>query len=142
MSDRQEGQTALEAAPPWVPSEADVERVARICHEANRAYCVSIDDLSQPGWENARKWQKDSARAAVRVHFARAEAAGRDSHEGWMELKLREGWRYGELKDAESKTHPCLLPYDALPAEQRLKDDIFGAIIAGYAAGMRREHQR
>src|SRR5437879_1359495 len=38
-----------------------VEQVAKICHEANRAYCETIGDNSQPTWEKAPQWQKDSA---------------------------------------------------------------------------------
>lgn len=36
---------------------------------------------------------------------------------------------YGEVKDAEKKTHPCIMSYDALPPEQRTKDHLFGAAV-------------
>lgn len=36
---------------------------------------------------------------------------------------------YGEVKDGEAKTHPCLVPYEQLPPAQRLKDDLFAAIV-------------
>ena len=42
--------------------------------------------------------------------------------------KIR-SWSYGEVKDAEAKTHPCLIPYDQLPEFQKAKDKLFVAIV-------------
>jgi len=39
------------------------------------------------------------------------------------------------VKDAKAKTHPCMVDYDQLPAEQRRKDELFGAAVRG-AAGV------
>jgi hypothetical protein len=110
-----------------------VERTAKICHEANRAYCATIGDYSQPTWEYAPQWQKDSAIKGVEFHIANL-AAGREpspsaSHESWLDEKRAAGWTYGPTKDAEKKTHPCFMPYDGLPLYQRLKDYIFAAIV-------------
>jgi hypothetical protein len=41
-----------------------IDQVARVCHEANRAYCQTLGDNSQPAWDDAPEWQKDSARQA------------------------------------------------------------------------------
>jgi hypothetical protein len=38
---------------------------ARAAHEANRAYCGALGDWSQPSWDAAPQWQKDSARNGV-----------------------------------------------------------------------------
>lgn len=100
---------------------------ARAAHEANLAYCMSIGDDSQMPWELAPKWQQDSAIAGV--HGVLRGNSPEQSHEGWMALKLREGWTYGAVKDADKKTHPCLLPYSQLPAEQRVKDSLFVAVV-------------
>ncbi|MFD0468599.1 RyR domain-containing protein [Nonomuraea thailandensis] len=50
-------------------------------------------------------------------------------HEAWCEHKRAEGWTYGPDKDPDAKTHPCLVPYDQLPVEQRVKDAVFHAIV-------------
>jgi len=119
----------------WEPLASDVELVARIAHEANGALCLALGDESQPSWDEAPAWQKESARDGVEFHFAHAwNIQPRDSHDRWMERKLREGWRFGETKDADLKTHPCLLPYESLPDEQKLKDHIFMALCAAYVA--------
>ena len=36
---------------------------------------------------------------------------------------------YGAIKEPEIKRHPCLVPFDHLPIEQRAKDYIFRAIV-------------
>jgi hypothetical protein len=122
---------------------ADTEQIARVCHEANRAYCATIGDNSQPTWENAPQWQKDSAIKGVEFHIARLDAGDEPSpsasHESWLEQKRIEGWKYGPTKDAEKKTHPCFMPYDGLPIEQRLKDYVFAAIVKAFWVGGARE---
>lgn len=102
--------------------------IARICHEANRAYCLSIGDPSQPAWDEAPEWQRTSAIAGV---LAIKEDPGRtpeQSHESWLKHKKSDGWKYGPVKDPVKKEHPCFVPYNDLPAEQRMKDHLFTAI--------------
>lgn len=106
----------------------DAEPVAKVCHEANRAYCAALGDLSQPSWKDAPDWQKESAIKGVQFHYANPEAQPSDSHDSWLEQKRLDGWKYGPVKDPDAKTHPCYVPYDQLPAEQRAKDYIFRAI--------------
>ena len=105
-----------------------VELVAKIAHEANRAYCEALGDHSQPSWEEAPEWQRNSAIAGVRFHM-NGEHGPEASHENWMREKLDDGWVYGDVKDPEAKTHPCLVPFDQLPVEQQAKDFIFRAIV-------------
>lgn len=114
----------------------NVEQIARIAHETNRAYCQSIGDTSQPSWEEAPEWQRQSAISGVEFHLdahGRGEVpAASASHESWLEEKRRDGWTYGPVKDAEKKEHPCFVPYDELPIEQRLKDYLFGVVVAAF----------
>ncbi|WP_110933262.1 RyR domain-containing protein [Paenibacillus bouchesdurhonensis] len=104
------------------------EQIARICHEVNRAYCSSIGDASQPSWEDAPEWQRDSAVNGVEFHLNN-DTTPEQSHENWMKEKVDSGWVYGSVKDPEKKEHPCMVPYDQLPLEQRTKDYLFKAIV-------------
>lgn len=110
-----------------------MEAIAKICHEANRAYCETIGDHSQPSWDLAPSWQRESAIAGVQKHLA-APLTPEQSHESWLEQKRADGWVYGPEKDPEKKTHPCMVPYADLPKEQRAKDHLFGAIVAALKA--------
>lgn len=106
-----------------------VALIAMLCHAANAAYCASLGDLSQPSWADAPDWQKQSAINGVNMHLANPDATPEMSHASWLAQKEAEGWTYGEVKDAEKKTHPCCLPYDQLPPEQKAKDYIFRGIV-------------
>jgi len=112
---------------------SDIE-IARICHEANRAYCQSIGDDSQPTWADAPDWQKDSAINGVEFHRSDPNAKAYASHESWMAEKVADGWKYGDTKDPELKTHPCMVRFEDLPMEQQLKDHIFRSIVHAMAA--------
>jgi len=107
--------------------------VARVAHEANRAYCCSIGDYSQAAWESAPTWQTESAIAGVRFVLANPAAGDDASHREWSKHKLADGWTYGPIKDPEAKTHPCLVPFDQLPPEQQAKDRLFRSIVLAAA---------
>lgn len=121
--------TAQHKAP---PKTFHVEDVARICHETNRVYCQIIGDNSQPLWFDAPEWQRNSAINGVQFKIDKPDSSPEESHENWLKQKRDEGWSYGEVKDPEKKTHPCFLPYDELPVEQRLKDGLFQSIVVAF----------
>jgi hypothetical protein len=104
-------------------------QIARMAHEVNRAYCAALGDHSQVPWEEAPLWQKDSAIAGVKAQWYVREPNPALSHEGWLAHKIADGWTYGPVKDAERKTHPCMVPYAELPPEQRAKDVLFVAVV-------------
>jgi len=106
-----------------------VEQVAQVTHAVNRAYCVGQGDNSQVPWPDAPDWQRDSAMAGVTAVLDGSATTPEEQHECWMRLKRDEGWVYGSEKDAEKKTHPCFMPYAELPPAQRLKDDLFRAVV-------------
>lgn len=112
-----------------------IQRIAELCHEANRQYCKMLGDDSQPSWNEAPEWQKNSAINGVIMHVDNPDATPEDSHICWMKQKEKEGWKYGPVKDPEKKEHPCFLPYNELPIDQRVKDLIFKTVIHSFIAG-------
>jgi len=108
-------------------ADTDILSIAIACHEANREYCQSIGDTSQVPWAEAPDWQKQSALGGIAK--AIDGATPEQLHVSWTDQKIADGWVYGEVKDAEAKTHPCITPYGNLPEEQRKKDDIFLATV-------------
>ena len=112
---------------------ASVGQIARVAHEANRAYCQALGDASQQAWEDAPQWQKDSAMLGVKLHANNPNAGPQASHESWMAQKLAEGWEYGPVKAPESKRHPCIVPFEALPLEQQAKDYLFRGVVHAVA---------
>ena len=106
-----------------------VEQIALVCHETNRGYCYALGDTSQVPWESAPDNIRQSAITGVQYRLDNPDATPEKQHEVWCEFKRKDGWIQGEVKDAERKTHPCLVPYDQLPEEQRTKDKLFCAVV-------------
>ena len=104
-------------------SEQLIEACARSAHEVNREYCLTLCDASQPRWDDAPDWQKNSARMGVAATLA--GAAPEVSHENWMRFKESDGWKYGPVKNVEKREHPCMVPYKDLPPGQKFKDTLF-----------------
>lgn len=116
-----------------LPKAQVIEIAARTSHEANRAYCQTLGDYSQPPWDEAPDWQKESARmGAASVLEGRAKSP-EEQHQQWMDHKANEGWVYGPVKDPAKKEHPCMVPYDQLPPEQQVKDHLFRASVQAAA---------
>lgn len=105
--------------------------IAASAHEANRAYCLSLGDTSQPRWDEAPDWQKQSIINGVKFHLANPNADASASHENWFKEKQADGWSYNPVKDFENKRHPCFVPFAELPIEQQIKDHIFRSVVHG-----------
>lgn len=103
--------------------------IAMMCHAINAAYCQSMGDDSQPAWDDTPESHKQSLIAGVEMHLANPDATPEQSHESWYKVKEAEGWKYGEVKDMEKKEHPCFLPYEELPDEQKAKDYLFRTTV-------------
>lgn len=109
--------------------------IAWVAHEANRALQTiqrhqGNDTIEvSPPWSLAPSSQRNSAVDGVLYHQENPDVTPEQSHENWCNFKARDGWTYGEVKDEEAKTHPCLVPFDELPADQQAKDKLFAAIV-------------
>ena len=50
------------------------------------------------------------------------EQMSKNVHEVWAAMRISQGWTYGEQRNDELKTHPCLVPYEELPEEEKEYD--------------------
>ncbi len=103
--------------------------IAKVVHQANKAYCEELGDFSQLNWEQTDTDIKRSATVGVAAVEANPGMSAVESHEGWMQFKLDNGWKFGEVKSEALKTHHCLVPFDELPEEHQIKDLLFVAIV-------------
>jgi len=111
----------------------NISLIAKVCHDANRSWCMANDDYSQPTWGDALDWQVNSAIDGVEHALKYPDATPEESHQNWMADKIADGWVYGPAKDPEKKTHPCMVPYNKLPEFQRKKDALFLAVVRALA---------
>lgn len=106
------------------------EQIARVVHEANRALQIEQDDPTigvGPAWDDLDPETRQSAVEGILGVLT--GNTPEESHWGWMNYKEANGWTYGEVKDPEAKTHPCLVAYEELPESQKIKDHLFVAIV-------------
>lgn len=113
-------------------SPKNIEQIARVCHETNKAYCETVGDHSQKHWDEAEEWQRQSAINGVRFAIDNSDAPASAQHEAWLIDKEKDGWKYGPIKDPAKKEHPCCVPYADLPIEQRIKDYLFKHVVRSF----------
>jgi len=106
-----------------------VKEIAIVCHEANRIYCQQIGDNSHLSWSEAKQWQRDSIIEGVMFVIANPSALASSNHDNWLLKKEADGWKYGLVKNEATKEHPCCIPYEGLPIEQKRKDYLFVGIV-------------
>jgi hypothetical protein len=102
----------------------NLESIARVAHAANAAFNVAIGQTQLP-WELVGE---GVLRGVVAIAEGTVRTPG-DSHAAWLRDHEAAGWTYGPVKDPEAKTHPCMLPFAALPYEEQQKDVLFFAIV-------------
>lgn len=51
-----------------------------------------------------------------------AEQMAKNVHEIWSQTRISQGWTYGPERNDSKKKHPCLVPYEELPEEEKLYD--------------------
>jgi len=110
-----------------------VEQIARVCHEANRAYAAGQGDHSKSSWEESPEEIRQSAIAGVKYRLQHSDCTSEELHAQWIVFKEQQGWVYGPCIDYEKKTHHCLLPFDQLPEVERVKDKLFASIVTSMA---------
>jgi hypothetical protein len=111
-----------------------IEACARAAHEVNRALCLAWGDMSHHSWDDAPDWQKTSVRKGVAG--ALFGNTPEQSHESWLAEKAATGWKYGPVKNAETREHPCFVPYAQLSPAQRAKDMLFVSTVREMAKAL------
>jgi len=106
------------------------EKIAELVYEATRM---------EAEWSNRRivpePWQyRDEAFRTqfiniVHQYMEKGIPTPEEAHDSWMKKYFEMGWVYGEVRDAEKKTHPDLVPYNELPQDEKDKDAIFLAFV-------------
>lgn len=51
-----------------------------------------------------------------------AEQMAKNVHEVWAATRIAQGWTYGPKRDDAEKKHPCLVPYEELPEDEKVYD--------------------
>jgi hypothetical protein len=112
------------------------EEAAVVAYEANRGYNHVIGDpWLDPPWPGLPQWYREAVIDGVRA--VRAGLDPQQLHEHWCAYYRRLGWVHGPVKDADASppTHPCLVPYEALPAAHQRKNILFREFVLAMSRG-------
>jgi hypothetical protein len=66
------------------------------------------------------------------------EQLASNDHDVWAKKRMDDGWRHGDSRNDDAKTHPCLIPYAQLPETEKDYDRVMveqvvrGAVALGY----------
>jgi hypothetical protein len=110
--------------------------IAKVAHEAVRAYSASQSEYRNPHWDAAGEEAQASATAGVKALLAAPSTTPSQNHENWMGARLRAGWKWGPAFNRSLKTHPDLVPFNSLSPFAKAKDFIFQAVTAAMADGL------
>ena len=106
------------------------ERRAKFVYDAARlaakAACAPI--VPEP-WEDREELFKAQFRDVIdRQCGPDRKMSPEELHEDWVKAYEDMGWRYGEKRDPDMKTHPDMVPYWDLGILERDKDAVFVAL--------------
>ena len=104
------------------------EQIARLTYEADRAIRARMGQ-TLPEWGKHEASLKTEWRSKVASFKKKDGITPRSRHESWVKDMITAGWVQGQKIDHDKKTHPAICPYDNLPEEVHLLDDVFVTII-------------
>lgn len=93
--------------------------MAKVAHEAVRAYSEGLGDFSQVPWEVTPEWQRESVLKQVELCVADMKIG--DVQTTWASWMIGRGWHYGPRVDPNLKMHRALVPWADMTESDRVK---------------------
>lgn len=107
--------------------------IAKVCHEANRAFRSVMGQDPGPTWTQCTPEQQRITMLGVEFMLSDDRIAAADLHQNWVDDMTAQGWTHGPVKDTALKQHPCLVEYHELPAHEQYKDRLFASTVRALA---------
>ncbi len=104
--------------------------VAKECHIANNNLMVTNNEIPNPiDWNDLSTHTKHINISSVKKIYDNPSITAKDIHDEWMKNKIKDGWKYGDVKDDELKTHHLIVDFDKMNDVDKMKDQIFIDIV-------------
>ena len=103
--------------------------IAKICHEANRQYCIENQLKTQAKWDELPDDLQESIIVGVAKVIENPRIGAEESHQNWLDYKEAEGWTYGDEIDVAAKEHPNMVEWKKLSKVECGKDKLFLATV-------------
>ncbi len=112
-------------------SEDDIlELILTVVHNAN-AVLKKINGEKHEELADMEPARRAGIKAAIKYALEN-DTTPEESHNKWLVAQEALGYKYGVEIDRVNLLHPCMVPYEQLPAAQKLKDDMFMSIINSF----------
>ena len=114
-----------------IRAEASVHRViladiARIAYEASRQFLLIFgtvvadwDTLGQDTPDAQQLWLQQTSEA-----LGQPTASAAEVHEAWVDLRLKDGWTWGDHLDLKRWRHPLLMPFRKLTEREQTRQTL------------------
>ena len=103
--------------------------IAKICHEANREYCIENQLKTHAKWDELPDDLQESIIAGVAKVIENPKITAEEMHDNWINYKAEQGWLYGDELDIAEKLHPNMVIWKKLSKVERGKDKLFLYIV-------------
>jgi len=108
------------------------ERRAKFVYEGARLHAVQLQCPVIPKPWNEREEDFTTQFRELIEGLCRGTRKFKDpktAHDSWVKKYLEMGWHYGKQYNPERKIHPDLVPYEELDPKERVKDQVFLALV-------------
>lgn len=105
----------------------EIESIAKVCYEADRAVRLEMGGKREP-WNEAKQDVKDEYFENVRYMLANPKAGPTEYHDAWMVKMEAMGWKEGP-KNARNKTIPDMVPFRRLPVLKKARIVLFMSVF-------------
>ena len=99
--------------------------IAQECHNKNNELMMMNGEEQNGNWDSLDRHTKFINLKSVIKALENPDLTAKDMHDEWMNNKIADGWKYGDVKDPELKTHPLIIDYDLMKDVDKMKDQIF-----------------
>lgn len=110
----------------------DPQNIARIAHEADRAFCALHGDLKKV-WASQEAHERECAVRGVKIATATPRATAADLHTSWLRDKREAGWRFGPQLDLHDRLDPMMIPWEQLSDYAQARERLFLAVVRSLA---------
>jgi len=101
-----------------------VTQIAKIAHEIRSVSIGLFKGKPTIAWDDLNEGVKNYILREVHYWLKNPSASASDSHNEWLRCKTEEGWSFGEENDHENKKHPSIVPYDQIPIQEKMANEL------------------
>lgn len=106
-------------------------KIAKACHNVHNVFCANNGMKVIPWDEKATEHHAVVINSIERILSGEVESP-EDAHENFVRLKEDFGWEYGPEYSTKNKTNPRLCDWEELPQVERMKEELFFAVVSGF----------